>query len=38
MYVHHICMSDAHRVQEKMSNLLEPELWMVVNHHMGAGN
>ena len=37
MYVHHICMSDAHRVQEKMSNLLDVQLRMGMSHRAGGG-
>lgn len=38
MYTDNTCILSACRGQKRMSNFLELELWMVVNHHLDAGN
>lgn len=38
VYLCTMCMPDTHRGQKRVSNPLELELWMVVNHHVGAGS
>ena len=38
MFMHTTCVIGALKAKKKASDLLELELWMVVNHHVGAGN
>lgn len=37
MYVHHMCPGAGRGKKKRVSDLLDLELWMVMNHHVGSG-
>ena len=37
IYMHHVCASCSQRAEQGV-RFLKLELWMVVSHHVGAGN